>query len=75
MATRAAGGVTSRGMVISIGNRVVKATKAHLLKSYGGHLELTEGRTQIALKLMNWTKRKGTTGKVDHQRNSFLKKK
>ena len=63
--TRAAGGVISRRMVIAIGNGVVKANDPNILREYGGHLELTEGWARRVLASMNWTKRKGTTGKVD----------
>ena len=53
--TRAAGGVISRHMVIAIGKGVVKSNK----------LEGTLEWARNVLKPMNWTKRKGTTGKVD----------
>ena len=36
-----------------------------MLKEFGGGLELTENWTQSVLKTTNWTKRKGTTGKVE----------
>ena len=75
MGTRAAGGVISRRMVISIGNGVVKANNAHLLKNYGGHLELTEGWVRTVLKSMHWTKRKGTTGKVEPSEQFYLEEK
>ena len=36
-----------------------------MLKDFGGGLELTENWARNILKSMNWTKRKGTTGKVE----------
>ena len=36
-----------------------------MLKEFGGALELTENCTRSVLKSMNWTKRKGTTEKVE----------
>ena len=63
--TRAAGGVISRRMVIAIGKGVVKANKPNLLKEFGGNLDLTEGWSRGVLKSLDWTKRKGTTEKVD----------
>ena len=36
-----------------------------MLKEFGGGLELTENWARNVLKSMNWTKRKGTTGKVE----------
>ena len=36
-----------------------------LLNEFGGGLELTENWARNVLKSMNWTKRKGTTGKVE----------
>ena len=36
-----------------------------MLKEFGGGLELTENWARNILKSMNWTKRKGTTGKVE----------
>ena len=61
MGTRTAGDVISRRMVISIGIGVVKANNVHLLKRYGGHLELTEGWARTVLKSMHRTKLKSTT--------------
>ena len=63
--TRATGGVISRRMVIAIGNDVVKPNNPDVLKMYGGHIELTEGWARNILNSMKWSKRKGTTGKVD----------
>ena len=36
-----------------------------LLNEFGGGLELTENWARNVLKSMNWTKRKGTTRKVE----------
>ena len=43
-----------------------------MLKEFGGGLELTENWARNVLKSMNWTKRKGTTGKVEPSKK-FLK--
>ena len=39
-----------------------------MLKEFCGGLELAENWAQSILKSMNWTKRKGTTGKVEPSR-------
>ena len=39
-----------------------------MLKEFGGGLELTEYWAQSILKSRNWTKRKGTIGKVEHSK-------
>ena len=52
-------------MVITIGNGVIKANSPSSLKKYGGHIELTDGWARHVLESMKWTKRKGTTGKVE----------
>ena len=62
---RLTGGVISRKMVIAIGNGVIKANSPSLLQKYGGHIELTDGWARHVLESMKWTKRKGTTGKVE----------
>lgn len=62
---RMTGGVISRKMVIAIGNGIIKANSPTSLKEFGGHIELTEGWARNVLKSMKWTKRKGTTGKVE----------
>ena len=35
------------------------------MKKFGGSLELSDGWARHTLKDLNWTKRKGTTGKVE----------
>ena len=62
---RFTGRVISRKMVIAIGNGAIKANSPSSLKKYGGHIELTDDWARYALKSMKWTKRKGTTGKVE----------
>ena len=63
--TRLTEGVISRKMVIAIGNGVIKTNSPSSLKKYGGHIELTDGWAGHVLKSMKWTKRKGTTSKVE----------
>ena len=40
-------------------------TFSGMLKEFGGDLELTENWARNVLRFMNWTKQKGTTGKVE----------
>ena len=62
--TRTAGTAISHSIVMAIGNGVVRSNSSTLLKETGGSLELTRDWAQGVIKLMNWTKRKGTTGKI-----------
>ena len=62
---RLTGGVISQKMVIAIRNGVIKANSPSSLKKYGGHIELTDGWARHVFESMKWTKRKGTTGKVE----------
>ena len=60
-----AGGVINRHQLISIATGVVRANNRNLLKEYGGDLVLTDKWARGVLKKLTWSKRKGTTGKVD----------
>ena len=60
-----AGGVISRKMVIAIGTGVIKANCPSKLKDFGGHIALTEGWARGVVKSMEWSKRKGTNGKIE----------
>ena len=51
--TRAAGTVITRRIAIAIGNGVIKANNASLLKQYGGTIELTEQWARYLLNSMN----------------------
>ena len=62
---RMAGGVISRKMVIAIGTGVIKANCPSKLKEFGGHIALTESWARGVLKSMEWSKRKGATGKIE----------
>ena len=73
--TRAAGTAISRRIVIAIGNGVVRSNSPTLLKENGGSLELTEDWARGVIKSMNWTKRKGTTGKVEPSKQFLLEEK
>ena len=76
--TRAAGTAISRRIVMAIGNGVVRSNSPTLLKENGGSLELTEDWARGVIKSMNWTKRKGTTGKIEplnKPAKSFIKEK
>lgn len=63
--TRLTGGVILRKIVVAIGNGVIMANSPSLLKKYGGCIELTDGWARHVLESMKWTKRKGTTSKVE----------
>ena len=53
----------------------VCANNPDLLEEYSRSLQLTEGWARNVLKSMNWTKRKGTTGKVDPSDQFLLEEK
>ena len=57
--------VISSKMVISIGNRVLKANDPNTLSEFGGHITLTDDWARGILQSMDWVKRKGTTGKIE----------
>ena len=63
--TRAAGTAINRRVVMVIGNGVVRSNSPTLLKENGGSLDLTEDWARGVIESMNWTKRKGTTGKIE----------
>ena len=70
-----AGGVISRKMVIAIGTGVIKANCPSKLKVFGGHIVLTERWARGLLKSMEWSKRKGTTGKIEPSKQFLLEEK
>ena len=72
---RMVGGVISRKMVIAIGTGVIKANCPSKLKDFGGHIALTEGWARGVLKSMEWSKRKGTTGKIEPSKQFLLEEK
>ena len=59
------GGVLNRRQLISIATGVVRANNPNLLKEYGGDLVLTDKWARAVSEKLTWSKRKGTTGKVD----------
>ena len=60
-----AGGVISRKMVIPIGTGIIKANYPSKLKDFGVHIVLTKGWARGILKSKEWSKGKGTTGKIE----------
>ena len=50
---------------MAIGNGVVRSNSPTLLKENGGSLELIKDWAGGVIKSMNWTKRKGTTAKIE----------
>ena len=71
--TRAAAAVISHCLVIAIGKGVLKTSNPTMLMQNGGSLELSEDWTRDVLQFLKWTKRKGTTGKVEPS-EQFLEK-
>ena len=65
LGTRMAVGVINRRQLISIVTGVVRANNPNLLKEYGGDLVLSDKWARGVLEKLTWSKRKGTTGKVD----------
>ena len=63
--TRAAGGIINRKQILNIAKGVIRANDPNALEEYGGTLNLTGRRARHVLTKMEWTKRKGTTGKVE----------
>ena len=45
------------------------------MKKYGGHIDLTDDWARHVLESMKWTKRKGTTGKVESSQQFLDKEK
>ena len=72
---RMAGGVTSRKMVNAVGTGVIKENCPLKLKDFGGHIAPTESWARGALKLMEWSKRKGITGKIEPSKQFLLEEK
>ena len=72
---RMAGGVISRKMVTAIVTGVISANCPSILKDFGGHILLTEGWARGVLKSMEWSKRKGTTGKIKPSKQFLLEEK
>ena len=65
LGTRMAGRVINRRHLISIAAGVVRPNNPNLLKEYGGDLVLTDKWAGGILEKRTWSKRKGTTEKVD----------
>ena len=63
--TRMAGGVINRCQIICLATGVVSANNPDLLKEFGGELQLTDVWASGVLCKLNWSKFKGTAGKVD----------
>ena len=73
--TQADGTAISRGILMAIGNGVVRWNSPTLLKENGGSLELTEDWAREFIKSMNWNKRKDTTGKIEPSKQFLLEEK
>ena len=63
--TRQACGVTNRRQIVNITKDVVRANNPDILKEFGGTVELTNRWVKSVLSDLNWSKRKGTTGKIE----------
>ena len=75
LGTRMAGGVINRRQPIRTATGVVRANNSNLLKEYGCNLELTDKWARGVLEKLTWSKRKGTTGKVDSSPPVFSRRK
>ena len=65
LGTRIAEGVINRRQLISIATEVVRANNPNLLKDYSGDLVLADKWNRGVLEKLTWSKRKGTSRKVD----------
>ena len=63
--TRQAGGVINRRQIVNIAKGVVRANNPDILTEFGGTAELTNRWARSILSELNWSKRKGTTGKIE----------
>ena len=63
--TRQAGGVINRMQIVNIAKSVVRANNPDILKEFSGTVELTTRWVRIVLSDLNWSKRKGTTVKIE----------
>ena len=73
--TGAAGTAISRRIVMAIGNGLVRLNCPTLLNENGGSLELNEDWARRVMKSLNWTKRKGTTVKIELSKQFLLEEK
>ena len=62
--THQAGGVINRRQIVNIAKGVVRANNPDILKEFGGTVEPTNRWARGVLSDLNWSKRKGTTGKI-----------
>ena len=62
--TRQVGGVINRRQIWNIDKGVIRENNPDILKKFGGTVELTDRWARSILTTLNWSKRKGTTGKV-----------
>ena len=70
--TRVAGTAISHRIVMAIGNGVVRSNSPIMLNENGGSLESTMDWARGVIKSMNWTKRTGTTGKIEPSKQFLL---
>ena len=63
--TRQASGVINRRGIVNRAKGFARANNPDILKEFGGTVELTNLWARSVLSDLNWSKRKGTTGKID----------
>ena len=63
--TRQAGDVINKRQIVNIAKDVVKENNPNILKKFGGTVELTNRWARSVLSDLNWSKRKGITGKIE----------
>ena len=69
--TRQAGAVINKRQIVNIAKGVVEENPLNILKELGGTVQLTNRWARGILTQLNWSQRKGTTGKVELHLNSF----
>ena len=55
----------NRTQIVSIPKGVVRANNPDILKEFGGTGELTNRWTRSVLSDLNWSRRKGTTSRIE----------
>ena len=65
LGTRQTGGVINRKQIVNIAEGAVRANDPDILKEFAGTVELTNRWAKSVMSDLNWSKRKGTTSKIE----------